>query len=320
MNGEKANSKILFLIIASVVILVCALYFSLSKGSRIIVVKEEKEVKPESTSVLFVGDIMLDRNVRNIIDKKGFDYFFRGVKYLVKDVDIAVGNLEGPFTDYPSITKDLRNQVLKFTFDPNLAPALADIGFDVLGLANNHSLNFGSAGLEMTKRFIGQSGMAYYGDPNNSNEISTVIISSGIKVGLVGFHEFTYKNFDKIFSEIEKLRPEVDVLIVTPHWGVEYKKNPTDKQKEWARGFIDSGADAVIGSHSHIVGEIEEYNGKKIFYSLGNFAFDQYFSEDTMNGLTVQMNIEKINENVTIEYSMMPIRTDKDGTTATALR
>lgn len=247
----------------------------------------------KSLGILVVGDMMLDRNVRNLINKMGFEKYFAGVAELVRSVDLAVANLEGAFTPYPSVTADLKSKELKFTFDPDLAPKLADFGFDILGLANNHSWNYGREGLEMTRRYIGSAGMFYYGDPNNTSETSTVVTKNNITVGFVGFHEFHYINFEKVFSEIEKLRKEVDVLIVTPHWGIEYKKEPTKQMREWSYKFIDLGADAVIGSHPHIIGDTEEYKGKKIYYSLGNFAFDQYFSKETMEGLAVIIDIEK---------------------------
>ena len=102
------------------------------------------------------------------------------------------------------------------------------------------------------------------------------------------------------------------MLIVSPHWGIEYQKEPTEKMRQWAYQFIDSGADAVIGAHPHIIGDIEEYNGKKIFYSLGNFAFDQYFSEETMNGIVVEMLVHK-KERINIQYKLINVRIDKNG-------
>ena len=311
MSGERINSKIIILGVTALIIVIGAIWYVSSKPKEFISLPLGKP--SQSIKILIVGDMMLDRNVRNIIDQKGFNSFFAGVKDVVRSADIAVANLEGPFTTFPSVTASLQNKALQFTFDPSLAPALSDLGFDVLGLANNHSLNFGSSGLEMTRRYIGSAGMSYYGDPNNRGEISTVITKNGIKVGFVGFHEFTYFNFDKIFAEVARLRPLVDVLIVSPHWGVEYQKEPTQKMVEWAHEFIDLGADAVIGAHSHIVGDTEEYQGKKIFYSLGNFAFDQYFSEATMNGLGVMIDIEKDKGRINLNYKEIPIRVDREG-------
>jgi poly-gamma-glutamate capsule biosynthesis protein CapA/YwtB (metallophosphatase superfamily) len=156
--------------------------------------------------------------------------------------------------------------------------------------------------------------MLYYGDPNNKDEISIVKVKNGIRVGIIGFHEFSYMNFDKVFVEIEKLRPEVDILIVTPHWGIEYDKTPTEKQKKWAKEFIDSGADAVVGTHSHVIGDIEEYKGKKIFYSLGNFAFDQFFSRETMTGMGLCVEVKKEGDNiVNLNYKEITFEIDRDG-------
>lgn len=310
MIGDKIKNS-LFLILF-IIILIFA--FGLSHPN-VIDFRDDYIVPAKTSSIkmLVVGDIMLDRNVRNIINEKGFDEFFKGVKELVSEADVAVGNLEGPFTTAESVTATLVNKALQFTFDPALAPAMADLGFDILGLANNHAYNFGREGLEMTRRYIGSSGMVYYGDPFNKDEISTIITKDGVTIGLVGFHEFYYVNFDKVSNEINRIRPMVDVLIVTPHWGVEYEKEPTGKMKEWAHQWIDLGADVVIGTHTHIVGDSEIYNNKKIYYSLGNFAFDQYFSKATMEGMAVEIYIKKQDEKVEIEYATVPIRVDRDG-------
>lgn len=315
MNGgmEKGKNNYFILIIIFSLLFFFSIYNHYKKNSVDYSYYNAPDKEYSSVNLLIVGDMMLDRNVRNIINKNGFDKFFSGVKSLVEGEDIVIANLEGTFTTHPSVTADLINKELQFTFDPALAPKLASIGFDVLGLANNHSYNFGKEGLESTRRYIGSAGMLYYGDPFNKDEISTVIVRNGIRIGLVGFHEFYYTDFDKVFFEVAKLRKDVDVLIVTPHWGIEYQKEPTEKMVEWAHQFIDYGADVVIGAHPHIVGTSEIYKGKKIYYSLGNFVFDQYFSEATMNGLIIEMNIEKNEDNIDIKYKEIPTRIDREG-------
>ncbi len=314
MNGGGIKSSIvvlLALIIAGMTLWKGAQYASsITFKSTFLPKKENPQI-----SILIVGDIMLDRNVRNKINMNGFDAFFAGVRDLISEADIAVGNLEGPFTPYESITASLKNKALQFTFDPTLALELSALGFDILGLANNHTLNFGIRGLQMTREYIHNAGMLYYGEPDNRIEISVVTEKNGITVGLIGFHEFSYINFDKVMAEIERLRPGVDVLIVTPHWGPEYESEPTEKMKKWAREFIDRGADAVIGTHPHVAGAIEEYGGRKIYYSLGNFAFDQYFSEETSIGLYVIMNIEKEKKKMGISYETGIINIGRDGIT-----
>ena len=310
MNGGKIKNSLVSILIIVLTILGYLLYktsgFSFSPYYA-------KDLNHPSIDILIVGDIMLDRNVRHIINKIGFDKFFSGVEGLVKRADIAVGNLEGPFTTYPSVTADLKNKALQFTFSPALAPKLAELGFDILGLANNHTLNFGREGLEMTRRYIGSSGMMYYGDPFNKDEVSTVVTKDGIKIAFVGFHEFYYVNFPQVFDEIKNLKKIADIVIVTPHWGEEYKKNPSEKMRKWAHEFIDAGADAVIGTHPHVVGTNEDYKGKKIYYSLGNFVFDQYFSEETMNGLVVIINVVKKDNGVELNYEEVTVRVDREG-------
>jgi len=314
MNGENnkvKNRYIIYLVFFLTLILFLIFPFRSSEHNFDSYTVEE--VTTPKVTILFAGDMMLDRNVRNIIDRKGFEYFFGGVSELIKSADISVGNLEGAFTDFPSVTASLTSKELVFTFDPKLAPKLFDLGFDILGLANNHTYNFGNNGLESTRRHIGSSGMLYYGDPFNKDEISTIITKSGIRIGIVGFHEFYYTNFDKVYAEISRLRSEVDVLIVTPHWGIEYNVEPSKNIREWAHKFIDSGADVVIGTHQHVVGSTEIYKGKKIYYSLGNFAFDQYFSKATMQGLVVIIDIDKGNEAIDINFTDVPVYVDREG-------
>jgi poly-gamma-glutamate synthesis protein (capsule biosynthesis protein) len=269
----------------------------------------------QEVSVVVVGDIMLDRNVRNKINESGFDVYVSGVKNLISDADIAVGNLEGPFTNNPSKTASLESKELVFTFDPALAPKLAEAGFDILGLANNHTLNFGQEGLDSTRSILRQAGIFYYGEPNNKDELSVVVEQKGIKVGFVGFHEFSYMNFDRVLAEIDRIRPEVDFLIVSPHWGIEYQKEPTDFMKNWAHQFIDHGADVVIGAHPHVIGATEEYKNKKIFYSLGNFIFDQYFSKETSQGLVVNIVLKKVDDKIESNYTLTRVAINRQGVT-----
>ncbi len=269
--------------------------------------------EPDPLIILVVGDIMLDRNVRNKINQIGFDEFFKAVKDLLVAPDVTVGNLEGPFTTYPSKTASLVSKELVFTFDPALAPKMAELGFDILGLANNHTLNFGGEGFVMTKKYITDADMTYYGHPNNSSGLSVMFEKKGIVIGVVGFHEFSYINFDKVTAEVERLRPLVDFLIVTPHWGPEYEVSPTEKMEKVAHEWIDKGADAIIGTHSHVIGDIEDYKEKKIFYSLGNFAFDQYFSRETSEGLAVNIVLLKEGDKIKDNYILTRISIEKQG-------
>lgn len=262
----------------------------------------EPEPKKE-VSILAFGDMMLDRNVRKLMGEQGETYPFARILELFPGNDIVYVNLEGPVTPFPSKTIDFRNKTLQFTFATTTAPLLKRIGFTVLGLANNHTHNFGDAGLTSTKQLLIDNGLDYFGDPLNAVELSTIKEVNGMKVGFVGFHEFGSKEYTKIFDEIKRLDSTVDFLIVTPHWGVEYNPSFTKQQQTYARAFIDAGADLVLGAHPHVIEPVEIYKDKAIFYSLGNFIFDQDFSYNTMHGLAVHITLTPER----VEYSLVPL-------------
>jgi len=94
-------------------------------------------------------------------------------------------------------------------------------------------------------------------------------------------------------EEIQKARQYSDIVVVFSHWGTEYNLGVDDSTRDIAHSFIDAGADLIIGSHPHVIEPIEIYKEKRIYYSLGNFIFDQYFSEDVRNGMGVEVKIDK---------------------------
>ena len=271
----------------------------------------------QNIHVLFVGDMMFDRAVRKTVNSNGYDFVFGDAKTLfdktrVNGPDLVVGNLEGSITTFPSRTLLARgstgngNGPLDFTFATPTAPALRSTGVDVVSLANNHSANRGDAGLTQTRKYLTAAGVEFFGDPGNISKKSIIkcvdtgnafaaasTTTKNICIGLIGYHEFAYKNDDTVIEDIKTLKEKTDIIIVMPHWGIEYKKTPSKLQRSLAHQWIDTGADIVVGAHPHVVESIEEYNGHKIFYSLGNFIFDQYFSFDTTHGLAVDISIPK---------------------------
>jgi poly-gamma-glutamate synthesis protein (capsule biosynthesis protein) len=269
--------------------------------------------KSRPVSILVVGDIMLDRKVRNLMNEKGEDYPFEKVSGFFKDYDIVVGNLEGPITNNPSKTIDYRNKVLQFTFSTSTAEVLSRAGFTLLGLANNHSRDFGYEGYASTQEHLGYARLPFYGDYSNAENISHITEIRGKKIAFIGFHEFSYKNFEKVIDEIESIRatnPDA-LIIVTPHWGIEYEKQPSEFQIRWAHKFINAGADMVIGSHPHVVQTSETYNGGVIVYSLGNFVFDQDFSEGTKNGIGVEILLDGVIGSKNYSYRLLPLHIEK---------
>jgi poly-gamma-glutamate synthesis protein (capsule biosynthesis protein) len=239
-------------------------------------------------SVLFAGDIMLDRSVARHAMASSTDALFAGVLPLMAGADARVANIEGAITTNPSIAQ-VDNTILHFTFDPELArAALAPLNLSAASLANNHAYDFGIKGYDATRGYLDSWGIRPFGHPYNARALSTVIDVRGMQVCLVGYHSLYDATTTEVVGEIGRLRPECGKVVVFAHWGVEYELVADAAQVSEAHEFIDAGADLVIGAHPHVVQNVEEYKGRAIFYSLGNFMFDQDFSWDTTHGLAVK--------------------------------
>ncbi len=262
-------------------------------------------------SIFAAGDIMLDRTMLLLAQKNNdFGYAFRMISSTLKNADIRIANLEGPITTNKSTANIVNGgRGLNFTFSPQVTTTLKE-NFDILSLANNHTTNFGFEGLEQTKYFLDGAEIAWFGDPNNreGQKLSEIIEKNGITVGFVGYHQLVEQGFEHVIAEIRRIRPEVDLLVAYPHWGFEYvTSTPSPLQKKEAHEMIDAGVDIIIGTHPHVIQPIEMYTGKIIFYSLGNFVFDQYFSLETMQGLLLKLEIEKNSEAVSGNIHLMPV-------------
>lgn len=240
--------------------------------------------------VLFVGDIMLDRNVARTISAEGPEVLFAGTSALLADADLRVGNLEGTITGAASLAQK-NHTILRFTFDLVQAKAvLQPLHFNAFSLANNHALDFGEFGYDETyDQVINSLGAQPFGQPfNDRSRLSAKLEARGKTICLVGYHALFKTSTTTVTDEIIKLRPDCWRLVVFAHWGEEYQERSNAAQQAAAHAFIDAGADLVIGAHPHVVQEVETYRGKAVFYSLGNFMFDQNFSSATQHGLAVR--------------------------------
>jgi poly-gamma-glutamate synthesis protein (capsule biosynthesis protein) len=269
---------------------------------------KKPEVVTSTVSLLAVGDIMLDRSVMlKTQAAKDYNHPFLLIDPLFKEYELHLGNLEGPITTSTSVSNGKGGARFMFTFSPNFVEPLKN-RFQFLSLANNHASNFGQKGIDQTRKYLGDAGVHFFGDANNVTEfVSVTSTYNGITLGFVGYHQLVETGFENVIAEVKRIKPLVDVVIVMPHWGVEYiTEKPSSKQVEDAHALVDAGADSIIGAHPHVVEPIEIYKEKTIFYSLGNFVFDQYFSEETMTGLAVGLKIEKAND-VHVEYTLIPL-------------
>lgn len=256
--------------------------------------KGEPKEKDKITILAF-GDMMLDRNVEKLMLKYDFEYPLEKIKgkeeRFLKGIDLITANLEGTITNgYYQPEKEI-----DFRFDPKVLPILKKYNFNIFGLANNHSLDQGKTGLEQTKKYLAQNGIDYFGSQTSDNyEFSLVKTIRGQKICLAGFNNTDKAiNFSQAEANIKKLRGGCKWVLAFCHWGTEYKNKFNNNQQIFAHKLIDWGADAVIGHHPHVVEGIEIYRQKPIFYSLGNFIFDQYFSQETQQGLAVGLALGK---------------------------
>lgn len=226
------------------------------------------------TTLMAVGDVMLGRQVNvQMLKYKDFKYPFLKTADLLSKADVTFGNLESP------IIKNCRTTSVGMVFcgREEALEGLKFAGFDVLSIANNHILNHGPQGREQTINFLTQNSIL----ASDSN--ITIKQFNNLKFGFLSYDLVSNPQISPI-SQIAQIVPTVDILLVSLHWGVEYEKEPRQWQKNLAQAIIDAGAKVVIGHHPHVTQPSEKYKDGLIFYSLGNFVFDQPWSEETKSG------------------------------------
>jgi poly-gamma-glutamate synthesis protein (capsule biosynthesis protein) len=260
-----------------------------------------------TTNLFFAGDIMLSRNVaKKIYESNNYSLPFEQVKDVIQQATISFANLESPFNDTGIHSKE---GSLVFNADPQSIAGLKDAGFDVLSTANNHAFDQGLKGLDYTNKLLKDHGILPTGTISSTADSTdpAVIVKNKVAFGFLSY-SYTAKNDGgktispnvNDFNDLEKLKQDIwamrghyaDVVIVNMHAGTEYTRTPTAKQIAFAHAAIDAGADLVVGHHPHWIQTTEEYKGKWIFYSLGNFIFDQMFSAETRQGLTLLVTYE----------------------------
>lgn len=241
----------------------------------------------DAYKLLFVGDMMFARSIGTQVTK-GADPF-QHVAEKFKEYDLVVGNLETSVAR-PGI--GTANPIKLFTFKSPVKALelLAKHNVGVVSLANNHSMDYGVAAMEDALRLIPEHGLIALGAGRNLDEAfePKYVVKEGLKLAFLAFNSIeNWANdakvnrpgaamFDegRIRTSIQKAAANSDLVIVFPHWGSEYNPTPNGTQEKFAKIFIESGADLVVGTHAHTVQPSTEVNGKPVFYGLGNFIFD----------------------------------------------
>jgi poly-gamma-glutamate capsule biosynthesis protein CapA/YwtB (metallophosphatase superfamily) len=256
---------------------------------------------PTTTSLFFAGDIMLSRNViGKVYAANDYNLPFDGIKDETSNADIAFANLESPFRDGGDHSIE---GSLVFNADPKAIEGLQSAGFDIVSTANNHTFDQGLTWLQYTYDYLKQNNIIPIGTTTDCHN-GEIITRNDIKFGFLAYSYTAYNDGGKtpdarvcdandltqVASDIHQLRSSVDQLFVSVHMGIEYTRTPNEFGVKFAHNAIDAGADFIIGHHPHWIQTIEQYQGKWIFYSLGNFIFDQMWSQDTREGLAVKIN------------------------------
>ena len=246
--------------------------------------------KAEELNILFTGDILLDRGVRQVIEHYGVNHLFsEGIDSVFRSAQLVVGNLECPATK-------IESPVFKrfiFRGEPEWLDTLQHHGYTHLNLANNHSIDQGREGLLDTKRNILAAGMVPIGAGENMNEAMQPVLLAEHprKVWLVASLRLALENYaylpdkpcvsqepmDSLLERVNRIRraDSTAVIVVSLHWGGEHTLQPVPSQRFEAHQLIRAGADMLICHHTHTLQTIEDFQGKMIYYSIGNFIFDQ---------------------------------------------
>ena len=220
---------------------------------------------------------------------------------LIEGADIAIANFENPA---PNRVRWHTSGTV-FSADPGIIDGLVNAGIDYVSLANNHIGDAGDAGILQTIANLKKRGIAYSGAGKDSAAARkpAMLEAGGVTVAVLGYDAIAAYyaageneagsarlSLTRARNDIKRARKAgADVVIVFPHWGTEYRRTPFAAQQKLARDIIDAGADMIIGNHAHYAAAMEVYEGKPIWYALGNFVFDQTWSEPTMEGITLEL-------------------------------
>ncbi len=242
-------------------------------------------------SIVFVGDVMLGRNVEVLMEREGKAYPFAGMSLdLLAPKSAVVGNFEAsmalPHVQTPALQMNFSVTEL------NLEP-LKVAGFTHLSLGNNHSLDYGVDGYFNALAMLQEHDLFVFGHNQTLGEHSISYLKTHRgNVAIIGINasqEIPAKR--DIVSVLNEAKTESELQIVYIHWGNEYELVHSRAQALLATELVTAGADLIVGHHPHVVQDIDVISGVVVFYSLGNYIFDQYFSEDVMEGLVLSLDL-----------------------------
>jgi len=239
----------------------------------------------DEVTFTLAGDSMFDRAVDyKFRDNKIYDIFANFGDRVLSGTDLSLVNLEGPISAEPIVAD--QTDSLIFNFPPKTADVLKWLHVNAVSLANNHTMNAGKAGFANTVKVLNEKNIIPIGSANTFDDTSIASFGSGTSKLSVITIESLEVNKD-LTDIIKSEKAAGNRVLIMPHWGTEYEAIHSASQENLAHSWIDAGADIVIGSHPHVIEDAEMYKNRPIFYSIGNFVFDQTWSEPTQRGLII---------------------------------
>ncbi len=293
-----------------------------------------------ATRLVFVGDVMLDRGVRESVltaGKADWSFPFAQVRSAVRDADLAFANLESIISDRGESTKP-SFLCCSFRAPPPALSGLQDAGFDVVSVANNHAGDFGRDAMADSAARLRSGGILPVGFGETETDARTPVL---LTIGDMTFAYLAYTDRgssqwrardarsgfaffaragrsgiawlreETLATDVADARKLADVVIVSMHTGTEYRTSPSPKTQRLARLAIDEGATVVVAHHPHVAQPVERYGEGVIAYSLGNFVFDQDEAKNpgVRDGLLLEVSLEG---SVLMAVSERPIRINDD--------
>ena len=266
----------------------------------------------DTLQIYAAGDIMLGRYVRTLMDKNGMDYPFLNIdnfqQRIFSEVDEVHANLEGPIWGLGKKGGTSMN----FAFNEDVVQYLKEYGFTLVSLANNHAYDQRTVGYENTIEKLEMGGMNWCGDAKSTDESAVYIKEMrSFKYAFLCFEDVnTPLDVEAANALISKYDSLVDFVIISIHWGAEYEHTARAYIQDYAHSFIDSGADFIIGHHPHVVQNFEIYNDRFIFYSLGNYIFDQYWANKVQEGISLKIEMWQELDEIRSRVEIFPLKSE----------
>ena len=306
-------------------LLTIAILFTMFIGASVIIprkaaVVNQDNYKDTTLTVDFAGDVMFGRYINDYAEHNGYDSVFEGVAPYFQNADLTFVNLEcAVLKDSVSTYTEAKKNIHLYC-NYEMLEAAQRAGINVFGTANNHGFDYGNRPVEELIEYFKTNNIYYNGIGMNTNEAAkyTVIDCNGYRIAFIAITDVYYKeacatpdrsgvlattygDYNQLVNDASK---NSDITIVYFHWGEENELARNKEQIALAHRMIDAGADIIIGAHPHVLQEIEKYKDGIIYYSMGNFIFDQgtTFSRDTV---IVEMNL---NSKGQPDFTLIPLR------------